>query len=136
MNTILGLIQAAPVGFDLPLVTALTAMIALPVKVLVDVVKGMWANAPSGLLPPIGLVIGFVVSLVVLVATRQPLDSAVYAQCVLAAIGAQVGAMAASALQNKVNKVEERVDAALAAGPGTTKAEVDAAVKSGTPITN
>jgi hypothetical protein len=132
MNFIFGLLQAEPVGFDLPLVTALTAMIALPVKVLVDVVKGMWANAPGGVLPPIGLVIGFVVALVVLVATRQPLDGAVYAQCVLAAIGAQVGAMAVTGLQNKVNKVEERVEAALAAEPGTTKAEINEAVKNPT----
>jgi hypothetical protein len=129
---ILGLIQAAPAGFDLPLVTALTAMIALPVKVLVDIIKGMWPNAPGGFLPPMGLVIGFAVSLVVLVATKQPLDASIYAQCALAAVGAQVGAMAVSALQNKVNKVEERVDAALAAPPGTTKAEIDAAVKNPT----
>ena len=135
MNLILAMLQAAPAGFDLPLVTALTAMIALPVKVLVDVIKGMWPNAPSGMLPPMGLIIGFAIAIVVLVAVRQPLDAAVYAQCTLAAIGAQVGAMAASALQNKVNKVEERVDAALAAAPGTTKAEINDAVRSGIPIT-
>lgn len=135
MRTILGLLQAAPVGFDLPLVTALTAFIALPVKVLVDIVKGMWANAPSGVLPPIGLVIGFGVAVLVLVAIRQPFDSAVYSQCALAAVGAQVGAMAVSALQNKVNKVEERVEAALAAPAGTTKAEIDSAVKNGQPTT-
>ena len=130
-HIIIGLLQATPAGFDLPLVTALTAFIALPVKVLVDIVKGMWANAPSGVLPPIGLAIGFGVSILVLVAIKQPLDGAVYAQCALAAVGAQVGAMAVSALQNKVNKVEERVEAALAAPEGTTKAEIDAAVKNG-----
>lgn len=135
MLIILGIFQPTPGAFDLPLVTSLTAFIALPVKVLVDIVKGMWPNAPSGMLPPIGLVIGFAVSVMVLVATRQPFDGAVFAQCALAAVGAQVGAMAVSALQNKVNKVEERVDAALAAGPGTTKAEVDAAVKAGTTTT-
>jgi hypothetical protein len=131
MNTMIAILQAAPVGFDLPLVTALTAFIALPVKVLVDIVKGMWAKAPSGVLPPIGLLIGFGVSVLVLIAIRQPFDGAVYAQCALAAVGAQVGAMAVSALQNKVNKVEERVEAALAAPEGTTKAQINEAVKNG-----
>jgi hypothetical protein len=136
MNLILAMLQAAqpPIGFDLPLVTGLAGFIALPVKVLVDVIKGMWPKAPPGFLPPIGLVIGFLMSLVVLVAIKQPLDSAIYAQCTLAAVGAQVGAMAASALQNKVNRVEERVDAALAATPGTTKAEINDAVRNGTTI--
>lgn len=126
-----GLFQA-PAGFDLPLVTALTAFIALPVKVLVDVVKGAVPKLPSTILPPIGLVVGFLFAVLVLVAVETPFKGSVYAQCAIAAVGAQVGAMAVTAFQSKVNKTEERVDAALAAPAGTTKAEVDAKVFNGT----
>jgi hypothetical protein len=128
MLTILTFFQSAPAGFDLPLVTALTAFIALPVKVLVDVVKGAMPKLPSNVLPLIGLIIGFVFSMVVLLAIRTAFDSAVLAQCGIAAVGAQVGAMAVTSFQSHVNKTEERVDAALAAKQGTSKAEIDAKV--------
>jgi hypothetical protein len=118
-------------GFDLPLVTALTAFIALPVKVLVDVVKGAVPKLPGTLLPLAGLLIGYLFSVVVLVAVEVPFKASVWAQCAIAAVGAQVGAMAVTALQNKVNRTEERMDAALAAPAGTTKAEVDAQVFKG-----
>lgn len=127
MDVILMFFQA-PAGFDLPLVTALTAFIALPVKVLVDVVKGAVPKIPASLLPLIGLIVGFLFAMVVLVAVEIPFKGSVYAQCAIAAVGAQVGAMAVTAFQNKVNKTEERVDAALAAPTGTTKAESDAKV--------
>ncbi len=122
------MLQAAPVGFDLPLVTALTAFIALPVKVLVDVVKGALPRLPASLLPVAGLIIGYVFSIVVLVAIKTAFDASVWAQCGIAAVGAQVGAMAVTAFQSKVNKTEERVDAALAAKPGTDKADLDAKI--------
>lgn len=128
MSAIWLTIFQAPAGFDLPLVTALTAFIALPVKVLVDVVKGALPKLSSSLLPLVGLVIGFGFSMVVLVAVKIPFDASAFAQCGIAAVGAQVGAMAVTAFQNKVNKTEERMDAALAASAGTTKAEVDAKV--------
>ena len=125
---ILLLFQAAPAGFDFPLVVALTAFIALPTKVLVDVVKGAVASMPPAVLPIVGLVIAYLFCLVVLVANKTPFDGSVFAQCGIAAVGAQVGAMAVTAFQSKVNKTEERVDAALAAPAGTTKAESDAKV--------
>jgi hypothetical protein len=118
----------APAGFDFPLVAALTAFIALPVKVLVDVVKAAVPRLPSTLLPVAGLVIAYVFCLVVLVAAEIPFKGSVYAQCGIAAIGAQVGAMAVTAFQSKVNKTEERVENALASKAGTTKAESDAKV--------
>lgn len=119
----------SPAGFDFPLVAALTAFIALPVKVLVDVVKGMFDSLPPKFLPAIGLIIAYLFCLVVLVAAGVPFTSSVYAQCGIAAVGAQVAAMAASGLQNKVNKVDERIDAALAMDKGATRADVDAKVK-------
>lgn len=128
MNVIWLSVFQAPAGFDLPLVTALTAFIALPVKVLVDVVKGAIPRLPPSVLPLAGLIVGFLFAMLVLVAVEVPFKGSVYAQCGIAAVGAQVGAMAVTAFQNKVNKTEERVDAALAAKAGTTKAESDAQV--------
>lgn len=117
----------APAGFDFPLVTTLTAFIALPVKFLVDVVKG-WNRIPGNLLPVIGIAIGYVFCVVVLVAARTPFDSAVYAQCGLAAVGAQVAAMAVTWNQTRASKVEERIQVALDLPAGSDKADVDKVV--------
>lgn len=122
----------APAGFDFPLVAALTAFIALPVKILVDVVKGALPRLPSSLLPVVGLVIAYLFCLVVLAAAEIAFKPSVFAQCGIASVGAQVGAMAVTAFQSSVNKTEERVDAALAAAPNTTKAQIDAQVFKGT----
>lgn len=117
----------APAGFDFPLVTALTAFIALPVKFLVDVVKG-WDVVPGKVLPVIGIVIGYVFCVVVLVAARTSFDSAVYAQCGLAAVGAQIAAMAVTWNQTRASKVEERIQVALDLPAGSDKADVDKVV--------
>lgn len=116
-----------PSGFEFPLVTALTAFMALPVKFLVDVVKG-WNKVPGSMLPLVGIVIGYVFCLTVLTAARTPLDGAVFAQCALAAVGAQIMAMAATWNQTRANKVEERIQTALDLPQGSSKAEVDAQV--------
>lgn len=124
------LIFQAPAGFDFPLVAALTAFIALPVKVLVDVIKAAVPKMPGALLPPIGLIIGFLFSLLVLVAAETAFKGSIYAQCAIAAVGAQVAAMAVTSLQTHVNKVDERIDTALKMNdPNATRADVDAAVK-------
>jgi hypothetical protein len=117
----------APAGFDFPLVTALTGFMALPVKFLVDVVKG-WNVVPGSLLPVIGIVIGYVFCIIVLIAAKTPFDSAVYAQCGIAAVGAQIAAMAATWNQNRAEKVEERVQTALDLPQGSSKADVNAKV--------
>lgn len=119
----------APAGFDFPLVAALTAFIALPVKVLVDVVKAAIPKIPPTTLPVVGLIVAYIFCLVVLVAAEIPFRGSVYAQCAIAAVGAQVGAMAVTALQTHVNKVDEKIQTALDAKPGTTRAQVDAKVK-------
>lgn len=124
-------LQPAPAGFEFPLVVALTAFIALPVKVLVDVLKGAIPALPPTLLPLLGLVVAYLFCIVVLLANKTPFDGSVLAQCGIAAVGAQVGAMAVTAFQSKVNKTEERVEAALAAKEGTTKAQIDAKVFNG-----
>lgn len=132
MLTILLFFQPAPAGFEFPLVVALTAFIALPVKVLVDIVKAAVPMLPAPALPLVGLVVAYLFCILVLVANKTAFDGSVYAQCGIAAVGAQVGAMAVTAFQNKVNKTEERVEAALAAPAGTSKADVDAQVFKGT----
>lgn len=117
----------APAGFEFPLVTALTAFMALPVKFLVDVVKG-WNVVPGPVLPVIGIIIGYVFCILVLVAARTPFDSAVYAQCGIAAVAAQIAAMAVTWNQTRADKVEERVQTALDLPQGSSKADVNARV--------
>lgn len=117
----------APAGFDFPLVTALTAFIALPVKFLVDVVKG-WEVVPGAALPLVGIVIGYAFCVVVLVAAETSFAASVYAQCAIAAVGAQIAAMAVTWNQTRANKVEERIQTALDLPQGSSKAEVDSAV--------
>lgn len=118
----------APAGFDFPLVAALTAFIALPVKFLVDVVKGLLPQINDGVTPAVGIAMGFFFCLVVLVANQTAITKAVLAQCGIAAVGAQVAAMAATWNQNRVQKVNERIDAALSLPPGSTRADVNNAV--------
>lgn len=117
----------APAGFEFPLVTALTAFMALPVKFLVDVVKG-WNVVPGPVLPVIGIVIGYVFCVLVLIAARTPFDSAVYAQCGIAAVGAQIAAMAVTWNQTRADKVEERIQTALDLPQGSEKSDVNAKV--------
>lgn len=119
----------APAGFDFPLVAALTAFVALPVKVLVDIIKRAIPKLPGAFLPPIGIVIGFVFCLVVLVAAEIAFKSSIYAQCAIAAVGAQVAAMAVTSLQTHANRVDEKIQTALDSPQGTTRADVDAKVK-------
>ena len=96
----------APAGFDFPLVPALTLFIALPVKFLVDVVKG-WNAVPGPALPVIGIVIGYAFCVLVLVAAKTPFDASVFAQCGIAAVGAQVAAMAATWNQSRAERIVE-----------------------------
>lgn len=125
-----GLFQTdIPAAFNFPLVAALAAFIALPVKVLVDVVKAAIPKLKPEYLPAVGLVTGYAFSVIVLVAAEIPFKKAVWAQCLIAAVMALVGAMAATALQTKVNMVDETINAALKADAGTTRAEIDKQVK-------
>lgn len=117
----------APAGFDFPLVAALTAFIALPVKFLVDVVKG-WEAIPGSTLPIVGIVIGYAFCVLVLVAAETTFTAAVYAQCGIAAVGAQIAAMAATWNQTRAAKVEERIQVALDLPQGSSKDDVDAKV--------
>ena len=111
--------QAPPEGFDFPLVTKLTAFIAMPVKILVDIIKG-WTGLQNGPTPVVGLVVGYGFSLVVLVASRTSFDRAIWAQCFIAALAAQGLAMAATWNQNRVQKVNERIQAGIDSTKGGT----------------
>lgn len=117
----------APAGFDFPLVTTLTAFIALPVKFLVDVVKG-WSKVPGSALPVVGIAIGYAFCVLVLIAAETPFKAAVFAQCGIAAVGAQVAAMAVTWNQTRANKVEERIQTALDLPQGSSKDDVNAKV--------
>ena len=118
--------QAAPT-FDFPLVTKLTLFIALPVKFTVDTVRGMVPQIPSQALPLVGVVAGFLYALLALVADKAAFESAVYAQCAFAAVGAQLGAMAVTSNQTRVQKVDEKINAALDSTKGTSREDFETA---------
>lgn len=128
MDTIL-LFQTAPAGLDFPLVTLLAGFIALPVKFLVDVVKGAAPKIPDNALPAVGIVVGYLFCVVVLIANRTPFDMPVYAQCGIAAVAAQVAASAATWNQNRAQKLNETIQKAIDAPEGTTVAQVKEQVK-------
>lgn len=123
-----GLLQA-PAGFDFPLVTAMAAFIALPVKLIVDTIKGAVPIIPPAALPLVGLVVGFAFAVLVLVAAEKPFAAAVLAQCAIAAVMAQIAAMAATWNQSRVEKVDEKIEQALKMSRDSTVADVNAAVK-------
>lgn len=126
---VLILLQISTGGFDVPLVAPITAMIALPVKFLVDVVKGGWPSLPSQFLPVIGIVTAFAFAVLVVVAGNIEFSRSVLSQCGIAAVGAQIAAMASTWNQNRADKIDEKIQTALDAKKGTTRAEVDATVK-------
>lgn len=118
----------APAGFDFPLVAALTAFISMPVKFLVDVVKGAAPKIPSPMLPVVGIVVGYGFCVVVLVAAKTAFDSSIFAQIGIAAVGAQLVAMAASWNQARVEKRDETIEQALKMPASASVADVKAAV--------
>ena len=120
--------QTAPAGFDFPLVAALTAFIALPVKFLVDTIKGAVPQIPGPTLPLVGVLVGFGFCMVVLTAAETAFKPSVLAQCGIAAVGAQVAAMAVTWNQTRVEKVDEKIEAALNMPSSATKADVEAKV--------
>jgi hypothetical protein len=129
MRILMFIFQGAPAGFDFPLVAALTAFIALPVKFLVDVVKGAIPELPGAFLPLVGIIIGLLFCVVVLVAAETPFKASVYAQCAIAAVGAQVAAMAVTWNQTRADKVDEKIQTALEAPTGTTRAQLEKTVE-------
>lgn len=125
------MLQAPPEGFDFPLVTKLTAFIALPVKILVDIIKA-WTGLQNGPTPAVGVVVAYAFCLVVLVASRTTFDRSIYAQCFIAALGAQGLAMAATWNQNRAQRVNERIQAAIDSTKGsTTVADINKQVLGG-----
>lgn len=94
--------------FDLPIVAALGAAIGLPAKIAVDVIKGAAPRLPGGALPLLGVVLAFGIALLFQVATGSTFTAQLFAQCALAALIGQGGAMVATAMQNRANdKVAE-----------------------------
>ena len=123
------MIQTAPAGLDFPLVTLLAGFIALPVKFLVDVIKGAAPKIPDSALPAAGVVVGYVFCVIVLIANRTQFDMAVYAQCGIAAVAAQVAASAATWNQNRAQQLNKTIQTAIDSGPDTTVAQVKEQVK-------
>lgn len=95
------------IGFDLPLVATLAAFVALPTKLVVDLIRGAWVSLPGNLVPIFGVVIAYGMCLLLLVANQNAFSASVFAQCVFAAITAQGGAMAVTGMQNKANEARK-----------------------------
>jgi hypothetical protein len=96
------------ISFNLPLVTSLSAFTAVFVKGTVDAIKGAVTVLPSQALPFVGVAVAFVYCIIVLKATSHPMTSAVWFQCILAAVGSQFGAMAVTSLQNWANDKRDK----------------------------
>lgn len=118
--------------FNLPLVGLLIAVIATPVQVLVSITRGFAPNLSGKYLPLFGVGYGFLMALTGVVGAEYPFKASVVAQCFMAAIGAQIGAMAAVGIHNKVTKVEEKIQAALDAPAGTKREAIDKQVMKAT----
>lgn len=116
-------------SFSLPLVGLLTAVIATPVQVLVSITRGFAPNLNGRYLPLCGIGYGFLMSLLGVVGAKYSFDLSAVAQCGMAAVGAQIGAMAAVGLHDKVTKVDEKIQAALDAPAGTKREDVEEAVR-------
>lgn len=119
-----------PAGFDFPLVTSMTAFTALPLKFIIDTIKGAIPQIPGPMLPAVGFIIGYAQCIVVLMAAERPFSKAILAQCAIAAVGAQIAAGAATWNQTRVDKVDEKIQAALDKDPkaGTSVADIKASV--------
>lgn len=98
-------------------------------KILVDLVKAIPLPSPAAVLPILAFVFSEACAFLLAGTSAETVfDRPTIFIVILVGIAATAGAMGATALQNKVNKTEERVDAALAAPAGTSKAESDATV--------
>jgi hypothetical protein len=113
---LLVLLLQAGSPFDLPIVAALGAAISLPTKIAVDVIKGAVPRLPGGVLPLIGVLLAFGIALLFQVATSTPFNGALFAQCGLAALIGQGGAMVATATQANAD-----MKRALAAMPSSSE---------------
>lgn len=99
-------------------------------KVLVELVKMTTLVSARNLLPVLAFIFAEGCAFL-LMATR---DDAVFnrqtiAVTVLTGIGATAGAIAATALQTKADKVDERIDTALGLPPGSGKKDIEEAMK-------
>lgn len=97
-------------------------------KILVDLVKIMPVPSPSVILPVLAFAFAEGCAFLLFLAGDSPTSRQSIAVTVLVGIAATGVAIAATQLQSKGDKVEERVDTALAAPAGTTKKQVDAEV--------
>jgi ABC-type Fe3+-siderophore transport system permease subunit len=101
-------------------------------KILVDLVKLMPIPSPGAVLPILAFVFAEGSAFLLFLAGAGDVNRQSMAITVLVGIAATGVAIGATALQSVANKTEARVDAALVAPVGTTKAQVDAQVFGGT----
>lgn len=99
-------------------------------KILMEVVKLTFPNMRRNLIPLSAFGLSEVCAFLLVMATgTMVFDGQTIAVVVLMGVGATAGAIAITSAQTSADKVDQRIDTALNLQPGSTKADVDAAVK-------
>lgn len=94
-------------GENLVAVGGLSLFLGIPVKGIVDIIKGA-TGATGGKLPVIGVLVGTILAVLVQVASAYPLSMQVFAMCFFAGLMAQLAAMASTTLQTKMEDAREK----------------------------
>lgn len=94
-------------------------------KILVDLVKIMPIPSPTIILPILAFVFAEACAFLLFLAGNGAYSRQSVAITILVGIAAAATAIGATQLQTKADKVDEKLDVALAAKPGATRADVD-----------
>lgn len=95
-------------GENMVAVGALALFLGIPVKGIVDIVKGA-TGASGGKLPVIGVAVGTLLALLVQIASGTSLSTMIAAQCFFAGLMAQLAAMASTGLQTKMEDARDKM---------------------------
>jgi len=97
-------------------------------KILVDLVKVMPIPSPTVILPILAFIFAEACAFLLFLAGDGVYSRQSVSITILVGIAAAATAIGATELQSRGDKVEEKIDAALAAKPGATRADVNAKV--------
>lgn len=98
-------------GENLVAVGGLSLFLGIPVKGIVDIIKGA-TGATGGKLPVIGVIVGTILAVMVQIASAYPLSMQVFAMCFFAGLMAQLAAMASTTLQTKMEDARDKSEKA------------------------
>lgn len=95
-------------GETMVAVGALALFLGIPVKGIVDIIKGA-TGASGGKLPVIGVFVGMLLAILVQIASGTSLSLMIAAQCFFAGLMAQLTAMASTGLQTKMEAARDKI---------------------------